>query len=122
MESLTYSRITRILFSTLIICFFSCNNTIKKNDINETQIIENNMEQKLYSRSEFEELFYGKPEDFVIERLGTPDREQELFAISKIWYWYKERTYNGTVNNIDKFVLVRFDKFVDGKVDEIEFK
>ena len=58
---------------------------------------------------EFENLFYGKPVDFVVERLGKPDKEQDLFAINTIWYWYKKRTYSGSINNMDNYVGLKFE-------------
>ena len=71
-------------------------------DITESQDID------IYSRDKFEELFLGKPREFVEKRLGKANKEQELFAINSSWLWYKHKTYITSPDALDEWVKINY--------------
>ncbi len=103
----------------LIILSIGCRNG--NHEKNSTMEIDN-QDISIYSRDEFEEIFYGKPRDFIEKRLGTADEEQELFSINVSWLWYKSKTYSANPETPDEWVKLRFDDFAVGKVDRINYE
>jgi hypothetical protein len=109
-----------IIFSFLLLTGCSTNTGNKNNgnapDSNGTN------SKKVYKRFDLETNLYGKPEKYVRELLGEPDKVQELIAINTTWWHYKSLTYKDNPNILDTWTLIRFDAWTNGKVNDIQYK
>jgi len=83
----------KVFFIGVIFSFLFLTSCISGNSKSNTEDLQ------MYKRNDFETIFYGKPEEYVIERLGEPNQVQGLYAIGKIWYHYSNITYSDVMGN-----------------------
>lgn len=78
----------------------------------------------MYKRMDLETILYGKPKSYVQELLGKPDKEQELGAINRYYYYYNNLTYSADPSKPDNTVIIGFDNWLPaaGKVDFVKFQ
>jgi outer membrane protein assembly factor BamE (lipoprotein component of BamABCDE complex) len=105
-----------LIILPICVFFTQCNSGNKK--------VVNSNGQELYKRMDLETILYGKPKSYVQELLGKPDKEQELGAINRYYYYYNMRTYSLDPAKPDNTVIIGFDDWLpaSGKVDFVKFK